>query len=175
MGNCRIELMTGGASCGKSTFAEKRMMDLAKPYYYIATMLPYGKEAEERIRRHREMRTGKGFYTIECGFDLEKLRLPARGSVLLECMATLLANEMFENGKRADNAIESCYLGALNLASQSEALVIVSNEVGSDGITYPPETMEYVRALGTLNCRLASKANAVYELSASVPRCLKNK
>ena len=35
-------------------------------------MMPFGKETEEKIARHRRLRAGKGFETIECYTDLKK-------------------------------------------------------------------------------------------------------
>ena len=58
-------LVTGAASSGKSAWAEARAMGLAAPRAYVATMAPAGREAAARIRRHRELRRGKGFRTVE--------------------------------------------------------------------------------------------------------------
>lgn len=58
-------LVTGAASSGKSAWAEARAMGLSVPRTYVATMAPAGREAAARIRRHRELRRGKGFRTVE--------------------------------------------------------------------------------------------------------------
>ena len=68
-------LVTGGAGSGKSALAERYAIELAQEAkcspVYIATMLrnPGDPETEAIIRRHREMRAGKGFITYElpCG------------------------------------------------------------------------------------------------------------
>ena len=33
---------------------------------YIATMYPFDEESRKRVQRHRKMRQGKGFETVEC-------------------------------------------------------------------------------------------------------------
>ena len=58
-------LVTGGSKCGKSHFAESLFNDLEGEKIYIATMQHYGEEAFAAIERHRKMRSGKGFETIE--------------------------------------------------------------------------------------------------------------
>jgi adenosylcobinamide kinase/adenosylcobinamide-phosphate guanylyltransferase len=58
-------LVTGAASSGKSAWAEALAMGLASPRTYVATMAPAGREAAARIARHRELRRGKGFRTVE--------------------------------------------------------------------------------------------------------------
>ena len=62
-------LIIGGAGSGKSEYAEDLALSLkddGDSLYYIATMYPYGdEETKKRIERHRIMRAGKGFVTIE--------------------------------------------------------------------------------------------------------------
>ena len=54
-----FHLITGGSGSGKSEYAEQKLMEYAshskrnKKRYYIATMMPFGKETEEKIARHR--------------------------------------------------------------------------------------------------------------------------
>ena len=58
----------GESGSGKSEYAENLIMELAggstnsEKMYYIATMKPFGKDAMERIKRHLELRKGKGVY-----------------------------------------------------------------------------------------------------------------
>ena len=73
-----FHVVTGGSGSGKSAYAEEQICMLKKKtnsrhLYYIATMVPYGKETEQKILRHRQMRNGKGFETLECFTDLKKL------------------------------------------------------------------------------------------------------
>ena len=64
-----ILLVTGGSASGKSEYAENRALQMAKegqrPLIYLAAMMPFGKDAEKRIERHRQLRAGKGFETVE--------------------------------------------------------------------------------------------------------------
>ena len=60
-----IVLVTGGASSGKSAFAEALALSLPGPHWYVASMRAEGAEAQARIERHRHQRAGKGFRTME--------------------------------------------------------------------------------------------------------------
>ena len=57
-----FHLITGGSGSGKSEYAEQKLMEYVshskrnKKRYYIATMIPFGKETEEKIARHRKLR-----------------------------------------------------------------------------------------------------------------------
>jgi len=169
-----IVLVTGGASSGKSAFAERVACALPAPHVYLATMQCAGAEAAARIERHRALRAGKGFETVECPNMLESLAysgsLPDQGTVLLEDLGNLAANEMFaEHPRTADEVME----GIDSITSQSANLVIVTNEIGSDGCSYDDATRAYLEFLGALACACAARADAVVEVVAGTPRILK--
>jgi len=174
-------LLTGGSACGKSSFAESLCVSVPGPRVYIAAMQPYGEEGEKRIEKHRRMRAGKGFETIECYTGLENLvlteKLPElstqKPTVLLECICNMTANEMFDDRGRVSDPVERVLRGVERLQSQSGLLVVVTNEVGSDTGNYSPETCAYIDAVGRINRVLAEKADAVYELVCGIPLVLK--
>ena len=60
-------VVTGGSGSRKSAFAEEKVTGLgAGRRIYIATMMCFDEESKKRVERHRRMRAGKGFETIEC-------------------------------------------------------------------------------------------------------------
>ena len=171
-------LFTGGSGCGKSSYAEDVCARLAgsAPLYYIAAMKPFGEGSREKIERHRRMRAEIGFSTIERYTDLAGLRLPEteRGSVaLLECIANLTANEMFDDEGNARDPYGPVTDGVRALAAQCEHLVVVTNDVGSDGGGYGDLTEEYVRVIGRINAELAAEADTVCEMVFGCPQVIK--
>ena len=94
-----LVVVTGGSGSGKSAFAEETVLSFGEARrIYIATMQAFDEESHRRIRRHRHMRAGKGFETIERYTELDELLIPKDCVVLLECMSNLVANEMFREG-----------------------------------------------------------------------------
>lgn len=166
-------LLTGGSACGKSSYAESLCLRFAQPRYYIAAMRPYGEGSTEKIERHRQMRRGKGFETIERYTDLAGLTLPERGTVLLECICNLTANEMFDDAGNMTDPFDAVVDGVAALRRQCEVLMVVTNDVGSDNKDYDPGTKAYIRALGRINAALAQQADHVYELVCGIPLVLK--
>ena len=166
-------LLTGGSGCGKSTYAEKLCMLKPLPRYYIAAMKPYGPGGAEKVARHREMRRGKGFETFERYTDLAGLRLPESGTALLECICNLTANEMFDDAGRMTDPCEKVLAGVEALRAQCDTLVVVTNDVGSDGGEYGEATRAYMEAVGRINARLAAEADCVCELVCGIPLALK--
>lgn len=193
-----ITVITGGSGSGKSAFAEKYITEIAKESrkYYLATMQVFDREGQEKVDRHRQQRSGKGFFTIEqptaIHEALEKMQamereekpemtagaepeMPAGAeperAALLECMSNLTANEMFSGElprtgeQTADKVIEEVE----QLSRGLKHLVIVTNNVFEDGITYDASTMEYIRGLGSINAGLAAMADEVIEVVAGIP------
>ena len=168
-----IILLTGGAACGKSSYGEKICMSFSGPKYYIATMQPFGDDRLKKIERHQRIRAGKGFETIEKYTDLADVKIPKNGTVLLECICTLTANEMFDiNGNMSDPR-KKVLDGVATLAQQSENLIIITNDVGSDSKDYSESTMSYIHALHEINITLANESDHVYELVCGIPLVLK--
>ena len=59
--------------------------------------------------------------------------------------------------------------GILNLKQQADPLIVVTNEVFSDGITYDDSTMQYLHYLGEINQQLAAHAEHVTEVVYGIP------
>lgn len=169
-----IHLITGGSGSGKSAYAEDVVLKLGeKRRIYIATMHPFDNESIIRIEKHRSMRKGKGFETMECYTHVERLKIPKDANVLLECMSNLTANEMYEPEGAGKETVECICRGVKILAEQSENLVIVTNEIASDAQPYSAQTLKYIENLGYINRYLAQLADRVTEVVYGIPIVIK--
>ena len=164
-----LTLVVGGAASGKSAYAERLVLQTALPRYYLATMQIWDAECAARVEKHRRMRAEKQFETLECPLHLGTVRLPARGTALLEDLGNLTANELYDPAG-ADEAAASAILDGLDrLAAQCEHLVVVSNEVFSGGADYAGDTDRYLKALAQVNNALAARADAVVRVVCGIP------
>ena len=78
-------LVSGGSGSGKSAFAEDLIVSSGlETKIYVATMQVWDAEGQARVDRHRAMRAGKGFATLECPENLAGLTLPLGCAALLE-------------------------------------------------------------------------------------------
>ena len=93
-----LTLVLGGAASGKSAYAESLVLKTGLPRYYLATMQVWDAECAARVEKHRKMRAQKQFETLECPLHLDRLALPGRGTVLLEDLGNLVANELYSDG-----------------------------------------------------------------------------
>lgn len=115
------------------------------------------------------MRDHKNFKTIECFKNLKSLFISNNSTVLIDCMSNLVANEMYLEGGAKDKTVQEVIRGIESINNQAENLVIVTNEVFSDGIVYDDDTMRYIRNLGEINKEIGKKADNVVEVVYSIP------
>lgn len=175
-----FHVVTGGSASGKSEYAEWLLEEYAAKetrarLYYVATMIPYDDEMRMKVAAHQRRRAGKGFQTIECGRGLSEVMRRQFGgrcaentkvAVLLECMSNLVANELFGGaGKEPEKVLE----GISFLRQVSDLLVVVTNEVFSDGGGDTQQMRGYMEMLGKINREMAAEADRVTEVVYGIP------
>lgn len=176
-----ITLVIGGSGSGKSEYGELILQAIqgVDAKYYIATMIAFGEEGKKRVERHRKLRQGKGFITIEQTVDIIEStqamecqdKEVSSCAAILECVSNLVANEMFrEEGKKSEKDLDRTLGNELMaLANCFQDFVIISNNVFEDGILYDEGTRKYQECLARLNQYLASAADRVVEVVAGIP------
>ena len=163
--------VSGAVRSGKSSLGERLVLAHGGRPVYLATSQAYDGEMARRIELHRQNRAGKGFVTLEQPRDIGAAagRLLPADAVLLDCLGTLAANEMFgqadaEKATAAADALFHRILSGIEKVHASVSLlVVVSNELFSDGIVYDAMTEEYLRLMGRLHRALAARAGAAVE------------
>lgn len=122
-------------------------------------------------------------------------------SAMLECVSNLVANEMFakdiyaENIYAEDMYADDCDVKETGLKKSKDCsaeavankivddimklhqplqqLVIVSNNVFEDGVSYDEMTMEYIKTMGIVNQKLAAVSDVVTEVVVGIPAMVK--
>ena len=167
-------LIIGEPGSGKSEKAEALAMKLSGngEKVYIATMIPFGEEGQKRVEKHRKMREGKGFKTIEKPTDVGKLPMEyealSDSTCLLECMSNLIGNEMHsaESKNRSDEDLEEKITrDVLTIGRSCKNLIIVTNRFPLDDEGYDDETVRYVGLIAKINERLRDYADKIFELA----------
>ena len=149
------ELVIGGNGSGKSAYAEKEVLAAGcGRVYYLATMRVLDEEMERKVARHRRMRAGRGWLTIEQPVDI------GQAANVIQIVPE-------------DTVVQNIVAGIRRLMACTDCLVLVSNSVFSDGITYDEGTEAYIRALGRINQEISGMADRVTEVVAGIPVGLK--
>lgn len=169
-----ITLVTGGARSGKSRHAES-LVSASPRVLYIATSQIFDEEMAARIQHHRENRPAH-WRTEERWQQLDDIITGGNDpqeAILLECITTLITNQLFALGGDSDpdgwdfQALEDSVrqqIEALIVACQRcpSPVVLVTNEVGM-GIVPENRLARHFRDIaGRVNQRLAQAANDVW-------------
>lgn len=172
-------LVVGGSGSGKSAVAERLACKLSNTRTYFATMHSDGTEAKARIARHRAQREDMGFVTLERPQSLLPLapsRESARDVALVDDLGNLAANALFcPDGTMCDHktVLEQLTQELNTLARSYAHVVVVGNEVGSEGAPYHDATLTWIYLQGALCCHAASTFDTVIEVVAGIPSVVK--
>ena len=124
-------------------------------------------QRKERLRREPCLKDR--FKTLECPLHLDRLALPGRGTVLLEDLGNLVANELYDPGGAGEHTAKAVLTGLERLAAGCSDLIVVSNEVFSGGADYVGDTAQYLRALAQVNNAFAARADNVCRVVCGLP------
>ena len=160
-------LVLGGARSGKSRFAESLFEACGSPAY-LATAEALDTEMTARITRHQSRR-GNKWTTLEEPVDISAAIARARNPLLVDCLTLWLSNLMH---MEKDPEIETTNLCQV-LQEHGHPVVLVSNEVGGGIVPENKLARRFRDEAGLLNQRVASIADSVYLVTASLPQKLK--
>lgn len=168
-----ISLVLGGASSGKSAWAERLVRDTGLAKVYVATAEAHDHEMQMKIAAHKRARTGQGWRTIEAPRELARslAQIDAEEIALIDCATFWLSNTMF--GERPWRTA----MGELTdaMAACPAPLVIVSNELGHGVVPADPVSRAFRVAHGEMNQELAKLSDLAVFVTAGLPQVLKGR
>lgn len=165
-----LTLVIGGASSGKSIWAEEFVLKQKISPVYIATAQSFDAEMDLKILNHKRQR-GAGWTTIEAPFDAAAplAEIAPDKPVLFDCATLWLSNHLLAGHDLATE--ETTLLRAL--ANCRGPVTIVSNEVGAGIVPENALSRQFRDAQGKLNQKLAAQADLVVTVMAGLPLVLK--
>jgi adenosylcobinamide kinase / adenosylcobinamide-phosphate guanylyltransferase len=166
-----LTTVLGGASSGKSSFAERLVLDSGLSPVYIATAQAFDAEMAGKIAAHRAARAADGWRTVEEPLDLPGALATVRpdDAVLIDCATMWLTNHLLANRDLA--AAEQGLIAALSRCPAP--VTIVTNEVGMGIVPDNALSRAFRSAQGGLNVRLAHQSDLVVTVIAGLPLVLK--
>jgi adenosylcobinamide kinase / adenosylcobinamide-phosphate guanylyltransferase len=177
----KIILITGGARSGKSSYGLQRAESLSSKRLFVATCPKVDAEMTERVRRHQQERTGRGWVTMETETDLSAVFAgEGRGYdvVLIDCVTLWVNNILFTEESRGaavdDFRISLLCDEWLEAAHHFAGTVLcVTNEVGLGIVPDNAQARKYRDLVGTCNQLIGRKADEVILVSCGIPLVLK--
>ena len=165
-----LTLVLGGASSGKSLWAEQLVLSANKPAVYLATAQAFDPEMQRKIEAH-QARRGTEWSLFETAHDPAQalVNAPDNQVILLDCLTLWLSNLMHN---KADIEAELTRLiTALNTCKSP--VVCVSNELGLGLVPDTSLGRKFRDWQGVINQRIAAQADLVTFVAAGLPMALK--
>ena len=196
----RILLVTGGQRSGKSTYAEKMVLEMAAGSsvhgdgraVYMATSRIWDEEFAHRVKLHQERR-GPQWINIEEPKYLSRHDVAGR-VVLIDCVtlwstnfffdlstevqdesvkATMNAGEAQESANMVERTLQQIKEEFDRFTSQDTTFVFVTNEIGLCGVPENKVQRQFTDLLGWLNQYIASRADEVVFMVSGIPMKIK--
>ena len=194
-----IIFVTGGAKSGKSKFAEELILNLnngKQENVYLATSLVFDEEMKEKVRLHKERRQNN-WITVETYKNFEnnlnkyfpKTENEIKNNMLVDCLTNMIINIIFEEKdvdwdnfdkksyvkivEKLNKNVENIVNELLNITSQFENTVIVSNELGLGLVPSYPLGRYFREIAGKMNQAVAERADEVYFVVSGIPMKIK--
>ena len=191
--------VTGGAKSGKSKFAEELILSLnngKQENVYLATSLVFDEEMKEKVRLHKKRRKND-WGTVETYKNFEnnlnkyfpETKNGIKNNMLVDCLTNMITNIIFEEKdvdwdnfdkksyvkivEKLDKNVENTVNELLNITSQFENTIIVSNELGLGLVPSYPLGRYFREIAGKMNQAVAKRADEVYFVVSGIPMKIK--
>jgi len=165
----RLTLVLGGASSGKSAYAEGLAAKSGLDKTYVATAQAFDAEMQAKIKAHQEARATANWTTIEAPMWIEPAIEHANGVVLVDCLTLWISNHFL-----AENPTDDLATKFLNAQNASAAHIIaVSNEVGLGVVPDNKLARDFRTIQGQMNQAIAAQADLVVNVIAGIPTAIK--
>lgn len=157
-------LITGGIKSGKSSYALERANLLEGKKNFLATAIPFDKEMEDRIVRHKAER-GPEYYTTEESLDIH---LHEMDNLILDCVTVWMNNLFYKEKEDEWKTILTQFI-----SHNKGNIIIVTNEVGLGNIPMDSITRKYNEYLAAANKFIASSMDEVVLMVSGLPMWVK--
>jgi adenosylcobinamide kinase/adenosylcobinamide-phosphate guanylyltransferase len=175
-----LVLITGGCRSGKSAFAQQMAEKHSVPRLFLATCPCLDTEMEERIRKHKEMRSGRGWQSVEEEIHLDRIITGAgdETAIVIDCLTLWISNLLYAAGQQNRELTETDMVplceDLAGAARSHQALVImVTGEVGLGIVPENRQARLYRDLVGRCNQIMAGQADQVFLMSCGLPLRLK--
>jgi adenosylcobinamide kinase/adenosylcobinamide-phosphate guanylyltransferase len=166
-----IQLITGGARSGKSSYAQQLALSLAEDPVYVATAKIWDEDFGARVQRHQQDR-GPEWTNFEEQLYVSLLPLEGR-VVVIDCVTLWLTNFFMQHKQDVETALYSIQQEINALNTKNATIIIVTNEIGM-GVHADTDTgRKFTDLQGWANQYIARRAQKVVLMVSGIPVTIK--
>lgn len=174
----KLILVTGGARSGKSSFAERLILENCRHPAYVATCPVLDAETAERIRLHRARRETGNWITVEEETDLaaafDRAEAARADGVLVDCLTLWINNLLYRNPEFSEQGMCETMAELLpRLRRFPGPVVLVLNEVGLGLVPETPLGRRFRDLSGRCGQLVAAEADELYFVVCGIPQRIK--
>lgn len=162
-----LVLITGGQRSGKSSFAQRRALELSGTPVYLATSRIWDADFEQRIQRHKDDR-GPQWTNLEEEVNLHNASITNR-TVVLDCITLWLTNIFHDNNYEIEPSLKQAKEIWSNLMQKEATILVVTNELGMSMHAETEVGRKFTDLQGWMNQYIASVANEVILMVSGIP------
>jgi len=166
-----IQLITGGARSGKSTYAQQLALSLTEDPVYVATAKIWDDDFGTRVKRHQQDR-GPEWTNIEEQLYVSLLPLEGRVAVI-DCVTLWLTNFFMQHKQDVDTALYSIQQEVNALNKKNATIIIVTNEIGMGVHADSDIGRKFTDLQGWANQYIAQRAQKVVLMVSGIPVTIK--
>ncbi len=166
-----IIFITGGQRSGKSTYAQKRALELSDNPVYIATSRIWDDDFKNRVKRHQNDRL-ENWINIEEEKQISKLDLKD-SVVVLDCITLWLTNYFSDNNYNVDQSLEKAKKEWDKFIKGDFTAFVITNELGMGVHAQTEGARKFTDLQGWMNQYIAKKTKEVYLMVSGLPMKIK--
>jgi len=166
-----IQLITGGARSGKSSYAQQLALSLADDPVYVATAKIWDDDFGARVKRHQQDR-GPEWTNFEEQLYVSLLPLEGRVAVI-DCVTLWLTNFFMQHKQDVDTALYSIQQEINALNKKNATIIIVTNEIGMGVHADSDIGRKFTDLQGWANQYIAQRAQKVVLMVSGIPVTIK--
>lgn len=176
-----IVFVSGGARCGKSSFAESLSIRLSEQNrgsqkFYLATAQETDAEMSARIKSHVKQRHATGYArwkTIEEPYLLYEAieKVGQKGDVvLIDCLTTWVSQVRYSLGWSLSTITKHLYTLMAYSREKNIDVIFVSNDVNEGNIQPSASVRDYLSVLESVHHQVVQQADNVIQMVAGIPQ-----
>ncbi|RAJ10541.1 adenosylcobinamide kinase /adenosylcobinamide-phosphate guanylyltransferase [Chitinophaga skermanii] len=166
-----LQLITGGARSGKSSYAQQTALSLSENPVYVATAKVWDEDFAQRVARHQQDRDHR-WSNFETPIHVSELPIANR-VVVIDCVTLWLTNIFIQENNDIDRSLTIFKMEIDTLAKMPGTFIVVTNELGMGVHAETEIGRKFTDLQGFANQYVARLAEKVVLMVSGIPVTIK--